>query len=112
MITQWVRVAATADLPPGEKMAVAVAGEEIALFNLDGTVYAIGDICTHAEASLSEGEFYDNLVECPLHGSAFDVTTGKAMVLPAMGNSGKYAVKVEDGGIYVDPVPVTPRSTR
>ena len=73
---EWVRVAAAAAFPPGEKMAVAVAGEEIALFNVDGTLYAIGDICTHAEASLAEGEFYDEIVECPLHGSPFDVTTG------------------------------------
>ncbi|MGI8586220.1 MAG: non-heme iron oxygenase ferredoxin subunit [Chloroflexia bacterium] len=109
---EWVRVADASALPPGEKMAVAVAGEEIAFFNVDGEVYAIGDICTHAEASLAEGDFYDNMVECPLHGSAFDVTTGKAIGLPAMGNSGKYAVKVENGGIFVDPTPVTPRSTR
>jgi nitrite reductase/ring-hydroxylating ferredoxin subunit len=109
---EWVRVAAAADVPPGEKMAVAVAGEEIALFNVDGTLYAIGDICTHAEASLAEGEFYDEIVECPLHGSPFDVTTGRALGLPAMGNVGKYAVKVEDEAVFVDPVPITPRVTR
>jgi nitrite reductase/ring-hydroxylating ferredoxin subunit len=109
---EWVRVAAAADLPPGAKTAVAVAGEEIALFNVDGTLYAIGDICTHAEASLAEGDFYDEIVECPLHGSAFDVTSGRALGLPAMGNSGKYAVKVEDGAVFVDPVPLTLRATR
>ncbi len=111
-MSHWVHVAATADLPPGDKVAVTVAGEEIALFNLDGTFYAIGDTCTHAQASLADGDFYDNIVECPLHGSAFDVTSGKALGLPAMGNSGCYAVKVEDGGLFVDPVPVTSRSLR
>ena len=74
---EWVRVAAAEDIPAGEKIAVAVTGEEIAIFNVDGTLYAIGDICTHAEASLSEGDFYDEIVECPLHGSMFDVTTGR-----------------------------------
>lgn len=108
----WVRVATASDLPPGEKLGVVVAGEEIALFNVDGTMYAIGDICTHAEASLSEGDFYDTLVECPLHGSAFDVTSGAACGLPAMGNAGTYAVKVEDGAVFVDPTPVTRRATR
>jgi nitrite reductase/ring-hydroxylating ferredoxin subunit len=109
---EWVRGAATDEVPPGEKLAVAVRGTDIALFNVDGTVYAIGDTCTHAEASLAEGDFYDTMVECPLHGSAFDVTTGIACGLPAMGNVGKYAVKVEDGAIFVDPVPVTPRALR
>ena len=109
---EWVRVAAAGDLPPGEKRAVTVAGVDIALFNVDGTLYAIGDTCTHAEASLAEGDFYDQIVECPLHGSAFDITTGKAMGLPALGNTGKFAVKVEDGAVFVDPVPITPRATR
>ncbi len=108
----WVRVAAAAEIPAGEKRAVTVAGEDIALFNVDGTLYAIGDVCTHAEASLVGGEFYDEIAECPLHGSAFDVTTGKALGLPAMGNVGKYAVKVEDGAVFVDPQPITPRTTR
>ncbi|HMA33284.1 MAG TPA: non-heme iron oxygenase ferredoxin subunit [Chloroflexia bacterium] len=109
---EWVRVAPLADIPPGEKLAVAVAGEEIAIFNLDGTLYAIGDTCTHAQASLAEGEFYDTIVECPLHGSAFEVTSGQALGLPALGNVGKYAVKAEDGYIYVNPTPVTPRALR
>jgi len=109
---EWVRVAEAADVPAGEKLAVTVAGEEIALFNVDGTLYAIGDTCTHAEASLAEGDFYDSTVECPLHGSPFDVTTGQALGLPATGSTGKYAVKVEDGAILVDPVPLTPRALR
>ena len=111
-MAEWVRVAAADDVPPGDKLAVTVAGEDIAIFNVDGTVYAIGDICTHAEASLAEGDFYDEIVECPLHGSPFDVTTGKALGLPAMGNVGKYAVRVADGDIFVDPTPITARRTR
>ncbi|MDQ2807910.1 MAG: non-heme iron oxygenase ferredoxin subunit [Chloroflexota bacterium] len=111
-MSEWVRVMALADLPPGDKLAVTVAGEEIAVFNLDGTFYAIGDTCTHAQASLADGDFYENIVECPLHGSPFDVTSGKALGLPAMGNSGCYAVKAEDGDLFVDPVPVTPRQLR
>ncbi|MDQ6739441.1 MAG: non-heme iron oxygenase ferredoxin subunit [Actinomycetota bacterium] len=111
-MADWVRVAAAAEIPPGEKLAVTAAGQDIAIFNVDGTLYAIGDTCTHAEASLIEGEFYDEIAECPLHGSAFDVTTGKALGLPAMGNVGKYAVRVADGAVFVDPVPLTARATR
>jgi nitrite reductase/ring-hydroxylating ferredoxin subunit len=94
----WIQVADAEEIPPGDKLRVTVAGVDIGLFNVDGTLYAIGDTCTHAEASLTEGEFYDTTVECPLHGSPFDVTTGRALGLPAMGNSGKYAVKIEAGG--------------
>jgi 3-phenylpropionate/trans-cinnamate dioxygenase ferredoxin subunit len=109
---EWVRVAVADDVPPGEKIAVSVGGEDIAIFNVDGDLYAIGDTCTHAEASLAEGDFYGTTVECPLHGSPFDVTSGRALGLPAMGNSGKYEVKCEGGAIFVDPIPVTPRALR
>jgi 3-phenylpropionate/trans-cinnamate dioxygenase ferredoxin subunit len=109
---QWVRVAAAADVPPETSTRITYNGVDIAVFNVEGTFYAIGDTCTHAEASLSEGDFYDDRVECPLHGSPFNVTTGKALGGQATGNSGKYATKVEDGVIYVNPNPVTPRSIR
>ena len=109
---QWVRAATVDEVPPETATRITYNGVDIAIFNVEGTFYAIGDTCTHAEASLSEGDFYDDRVECPLHGSPFDVTTGKALGGQAMGNSGKYATKVEDGVIYVNPNPVTPRTTR
>ena len=109
---EFVPVARIEDLPPGSMMHVDVAGEEIALFNADGEIYAIGDICTHAYTHLTEGDFYEDIrgwvVECPLHGSQFDVTTGEAISLPATGNAGKFDVKVEDGEILVGLPPVEP----
>src|SRR5438105_9074320 len=107
---EYVAVARVEDLAPGEMMHVDVNGEEIALFNVDGEFYAIGDVCTHAYTHLTEGEFYEDMrgwvVECPLHGSQFDVTTGEAISLPATGNAGKYDVKVVDGDILVGVVPM------
>ena len=107
---EYVAVARVEDLAPGEMMHVDVNGEEIALFNADGEFYAIGDVCTHAYTHLTEGEFYEDIrgwvVECPLHGSQFDVATGDAISLPATGNAGKYDVKVVDGEILVGVVPV------
>lgn len=104
-IQEYVAVAGADDLAPGEMMSVDVDGEELALFNIDGEFYVIGNICTHAYTHLTEGEFYEDIrgwvVECPLHGSQFDVTTGEAVTLPATGNAGKYDVKVEDGQILV-----------
>ena len=110
---RWVRVASTKDIPPETVTQVSIEGEYIAVCNAGGELYAIGDTCTHAEASLSDGDFYEDMrgwvLECPLHGSQFDITTGDAISLPATGNVGKYALKVEDGEIYVNPEPVTPR---
>ena len=100
------------DVPPNCFILVSVEGLDIDVFNIEGEFYAIGDTCTHAQASLSDGDFYEDMrgwvIECPLHGSQFDPTTGEAVSLPATGNAGKYAVKVEDGGIYVNPEPVVP----
>jgi len=102
---EYIPVAKLSDLTPGSMMHVDVQGEEIALFNVDGEIYAIGNVCTHAYTHLTEGDFYEDMrgwvVECPLHGSQFDVTTGEAVSLPATGNAGKYDVKVVDGEILV-----------
>jgi nitrite reductase/ring-hydroxylating ferredoxin subunit len=109
---QYVAVAKIDDLAPGEMMEVDVMGHEIALFNVDGELYATGNICTHAYTHLTDGDFYEDMrgwvVECPLHGSQFDVTTGEAVSLPATGNAGKYDVKVVDGEILVGIVPLVP----
>lgn len=111
--TNWIEVAPAESIPPGAHIRISYEGLDIAIFNVEGQFYAIGDTCTHAEASLTEGDFYEDMrgwvAECPMHGSLFDVTTGVAVSLPATGNSGKYALKVEDGLIYLNPNPVTPR---
>ena len=109
----WVPVVAVEELPPGSCMRISHEGIDIAVFNVEGEFYAIGDTCTHAEASLTDGDFYEDMrgwvVECPLHGSQFDVRTGVAVSLPATGNVGKYRVKVEDGVVWLDPEAVTER---
>lgn len=109
----WVSAVNAADLLPGNFTRISHEGIDIAIFNLDGEFCAIGDTCTHAEASLTDGDFYEDMrgwvVECPLHGSQFDVRTGEAVSLPAVGNTGKYRTKVEEGVVYVDPVAVTAR---
>jgi nitrite reductase/ring-hydroxylating ferredoxin subunit len=108
----WVPVADAASIPSGQFTCVSIEGQDIDIFNIDGQYYAMGDVCTHAATPLSEGEFYEDMrgwvIECPLHGSQFDVTTGEAVSLPATGNAGKYEVCVEDGQILVNPDPVTP----
>ena len=109
---RWCKVADASEIPDGSFKCVRCEGLDIDVFNLGGELYAMGDVCTHAETSLCLGDFYEDIrgwvIECPLHGSQFDVTTGEAVSLPATGNAGKYEVKVEDGTIFVNPEPVVP----
>jgi 3-phenylpropionate/trans-cinnamate dioxygenase ferredoxin component len=97
------RVAAAADVPQGSLRRVEVRGTPICLVHAeDGSFYAIGDTCTHEDYSLSEGELWDMSVECPRHGSRFDVRTGKVTGLPAVIPAQTYPVTVENGEIYIE----------
>lgn len=97
----FVRVAATGDIKPGRALRVEIGDEPVAIFNLDGSFYAIGDTCSHEEASLSEGDVFGDCVECPLHGAEFDIKTGQARTLPAVQPVPTYPVKVEGDAILV-----------
>lgn len=97
------QVASLEELPLGSLLRVEVAGTPICLVHAeDGNVYAIGDTCTHEDYSLSEGELWDMSVECPRHGSRFDVRTGTVTGLPAVIPAKTYPVTVENGEIYIE----------
>jgi len=110
-MTQRVRLGAIADLPVGKGTCVAVAGHRIAIFRLDGGIHAIGDRCSHAEASLAEGEVFDGTVECPRHGSAFDLITGVPISLPATRPVEVYPVEIVDGEMYTTLEPIVEDET-
>ncbi len=95
------RVATIDQLPEGRGHRVDVAGHSIALFRLGDGVFAIGDRCSHAEASLAEGEVFDDAVECPRHGSEFDIRTGEPTSLPATRPVGVYEVEVDGSDVFV-----------
>jgi len=98
-----VEVGPESDIQPGQSACVVVDDIPIAIFNVNGEYYAIGDTCTHEDFSLSEGEvFEDATVECALHGSRFDLRTGEALSLPATGCAGSYEIWVEDGVIKLE----------
>ena len=101
--SDYVKVAAVSELPPGDMKAVDVGDEQILLVNVDGAVHACDDICTHAYASLSEGDLAGAEVECPLHGAVFNVATGKALTPPAVDALRTFAVRVEGDDILVGP---------
>lgn len=96
-----IKVAPLDQLPDGRGVRVEVAGERIALFRIDDAVYALADRCSHAEASLAEGDVFDTDVECPRHGSEFDLRTGVPQSLPATRPVAVYPTQVRDGDVYV-----------
>lgn len=101
----FITVATVGDIKPGKAIRVEIDDESVAIFNIDGTFYAIGDTCSHEEASLSEGDVFGDCVECPLHGAEFDIKTGQAKTLPAVGPVPTYAVKVEGDAVLVSTEP-------
>ena len=96
IIGDFVKVAETKDIQPSKMKAVEVNGEKVCVANVEGKYYAIGNVCTHMGGPLAEGKLEGNVVQCPWHGSRFDVTTGKILRSPAMGEEPTYEVKVED----------------
>ena len=98
----WLRAAARSDLGQGEVLGVEVAGHAIALYDVDGDIFATDNICTHAYARLSDGWLDGDLIECPLHAARFDVRTGKVLDPPATEDLKTYPVRVVDGEIQVN----------
>ena len=96
---KWHEVARTSDIGPGEMMYVEVGSDPVVLINFEGDFYALSDICTHQEASLSDGEIVGDEIECPLHGGAFEIRTGLPANFPVVVPVETYEVKTE--GEYV-----------
>ena len=110
-MARFVKVAKKSELPDtegtleeveGKGTLVEVEGNRIALFNLDGEVFAIDDMCSHKDGSLSEGPIQGDEVVCPWCGSRFSVVSGEARGLPAMENVASYKVRVTDDDVEVE----------
>lgn len=100
-VSEWVRVADASEIDRDTGYYVEVDDVPVAVWNVGGVFYATQDTCTHEEASLSEGDLWGEVIECPLHGAQFDVRTGEVLSLPALFPLDTYPVKVEDGVVYV-----------
>jgi len=96
------KVARQVDIAPGEMRRVEAEGIPITLYNVQGTFYATADTCTHEEASLCDGWLEENEITCPLHGAAFDVTTGAVLTLPATHPLRTFPVRLIDDAIYIE----------
>jgi 3-phenylpropionate/trans-cinnamate dioxygenase ferredoxin subunit len=99
-----LRVCAVDDVKPGSAKRFDVDGHRLAVVRIGDDWYVIGDRCTHAEASIAEGEIWpeEREIECPKHGSAFSLTTGEPLTLPATQGVPVYAVRVDGGDVFVE----------
>jgi glycine betaine catabolism B len=102
-VTDFVRVASTAEIPKGGMKRVALGTQQVLLANVDGKFYAIGNICTHIGGPLDRGKLEGHEVQCPLHGSRFDVTTGQVKRGPAGRAEPVFEVMVEGSDIKLRP---------
>ena len=91
---EFFEIAPLDQLPPGERIFLEVEGKSIVLFNLAGKLFAIGDVCTHDNGPVGDGEIEENEIICPRHGARFDIRTGKVTSLPAVVDIPAYPVRV------------------
>ena len=101
MTQEFIQVGDAGELQPGTMRRVDLRGRRILLANVAGRLCAVDDTCTHEDASLSTGVLRGELVKCPLHGSRFNVCTGKALEEPAEADLRTYPVRLEDGRIMI-----------
>ncbi len=99
---EFVPVAQTDEVPPGTSKVVVVLGHIVALFNVDGTFYALSNTCLHRGGPVGEGELDGDVVTCPVHGWQYDVRSGRNLANP-FARLAQYEVKVEDGQVLVAP---------
>jgi nitrite reductase/ring-hydroxylating ferredoxin subunit len=97
----FIPVMRLAAVPEGEARRCSFNGEDVALFHVEGCVYATQDSCTHGRASLSDGYLIGDEIECPLHQGMFNVRTGAVTQSPCTQPLRTFAVEVRDGVIHL-----------
>ena len=102
MSENWIDVLALESVPEGDVTSVNVGGQEIALYEVEGAVFATDNFCTHGAARMSDGFLEGREIECPLHQGRFDVCTGKAMCAPLSQDIRVYPVRIENKRVWVN----------
>jgi glycine betaine catabolism B len=97
----FVKVAETKDVQASQMIAVEVNGEKVCIANVEGRYYAIGNVCTHMGGPLAEGKLEEHVVQCPWHGSRFDIRTGEVVRPPAIRPEPTYEVKEENNNTLI-----------
>jgi 3-phenylpropionate/trans-cinnamate dioxygenase ferredoxin subunit len=98
---EFITVASTDEISPGERLVVEYGRRWVVIFNVDGSYYAVEDICTHDDGPLAEGKLDGCVIECPRHGATFDIRTGKVLSAPALVDVPTYTVRIVDNQIQI-----------
>jgi naphthalene 1,2-dioxygenase system ferredoxin subunit len=102
MSENWIDVASVDAVPEADVTAVNVGGKEIALYEVEGEIFATDNLCTHGAARMSDGFLEGKEIECPLHQGKFDVCTGKALCAPLTENIRVYPVRIENKRVFLN----------
>ena len=100
-MSEWVTVAQTEQVAPGERWVIDIDDTQIVVFNLDGQYYAIEDVCTHDGGQLTGGAVEGDQIICPRHGARFCIRTGAALSAPAYAPTITFPVRIENGAVQV-----------
>ena len=98
---EYVEVVPASELPNGERLFVEIADRPLVIFNIAGQFFSIGDVCSHDDGPVGEGDINGYNITCPRHGAEFDIRTGKVVQMPAVVDIPAYPVRVVDGMIQV-----------
>lgn len=102
MNEDWINVAALADVPDDDVIGLVAMGRDVALYKVEGEVFATDNLCTHGNARLSDGFLEDGQIECPLHQGRFCVKSGEALCAPLTENIRVYPVRIEGERILLN----------
>jgi 3-phenylpropionate/trans-cinnamate dioxygenase ferredoxin subunit len=100
-MADWIKVATLEDCPPGSLRSVMVGLDPVVMANVDGTIYAVMDRCSHEDLPLSDGEMEGTTLVCQYHGARFDITSGAPRGLPAVRPVTTFPVEIREDGIYI-----------
>ena len=102
MSNNWIDVTSAENVPEDDVVGIDIAGKSIALYQVEGEIYATDNICTHGNARLCDGFLEGHEIECPLHQGKFDIRNDKAMCAPLTEDVRTYPVKIDDNRVFVD----------
>jgi naphthalene 1,2-dioxygenase system ferredoxin subunit len=102
MSTAWIDIVSKADVPEDDVVGVEINAKSIALYQVDGEIFATDNICTHGNARLCDGFLEGHEIECPLHQGKFDIRNGKAMCAPLTEDIRTYPVKIEGDRVFIE----------
>jgi len=98
---EYVAIGPVTDIENGDRLFLEIDNLAIVVFNIGEQIFAIGDVCSHDDGPLGDGDIVDHEITCPRHGATFDVRTGKVLTLPAVVDIPSYPVRIVEGQIEI-----------